>query len=36
MSYFIYKIKINKILIKALFNNNIKINIINEKTARMI
>ena len=35
MSYFIHKIKINKILMKTLFNNDAEINIINEKTARM-
>ena len=36
MSYFIHKIKINKILMKALFNNDAEINIISEKTVRMI
>ena len=35
MNCLIHKIEINEILMKALFNNDVKINIINEKTARM-
>ena len=35
MNYFTHKIKINEILMKALFNNDAEINIISEKTARM-
>ena len=36
MNYFTHKIKINEILIKALFNNNVKINIISEKIIKII
>ena len=35
MSYFTHKIKINEILMKALFDNDAEINIISEKTVRM-
>ena len=35
MSYLIHKIEINKILIKALFNNDAEINIISEKIIRI-
>ena len=35
ISCFTYKIKINEVLMKAFFDNNVKINIISEKTAKM-
>ena len=35
MNYFTHKVKINEILMKTLFNNNIEINVINEKITRM-
>ena len=35
MSYFTHKIKINEILMKALFDNDAEINIISEKIIRM-
>ena len=36
MSCFTHKIEINEISMKALFDNDAEINIISEKTARMI
>ena len=35
VSCFTHKIKINEILMKILFDNNVEINVINEKTARI-
>ena len=35
MNYFTHKIKINEVLMKAFFDNNVEINVINEEIAKM-